>query len=160
MGKVVKAADKSIKGFERIFIEDPRRAWTIGIFLLIVIVLIVVFWNKIKSFFEQIVNKSALNSELQEHIEETGETPTMSNATFNMLANKLYTAMKGAGTDEDTVFSVFGQLNNTADMLKLVVVFGTRDGETLDQWIRGDLGYFEINKLNRLLSNKGIAYSF
>lgn len=160
MGKVVKAADKGVKGFERIFIEDPRRAWTIGIFLVIVIVLIVVFWGKIKNFFEQIVNKSALNNELNDHIQETGESLTMSNATFNMLANKLYTAMKGPGTDEDTVFSVFGQLSNTADMLKLVAVFGTRDGETLDQWIRGDLGYFDLQKLNRLLSNKGIAYSF
>lgn len=160
MGKITKAADKSISGFEKIFIEDPRRAWTIGIFLVIAIVLIVVFWGKIKGLFESLVNKSALNNELQEHIQETGESLTLSNATFNMLANKLYTAMKGVGTDEDTIFSVFGQINNTADMLKLVAVFGTRDGETLDQWIRGDLGYFEINKLNRLLSNKGIAYSF
>ena len=160
MGKVVKYADKGIGGFEKVFIEDPRRAWTIGIFIVIVVVLIVVFWSKIKGFFESLVNRSAMSNELQEHIKETGESLTLSNATFKMLANKLYTAMKGIGTDEDTVFAVFGQLSNTADMLKLVAVFGTRDGETLDQWIRGDLGYFEINKLNRLLSNKGIAYSF
>lgn len=160
MGKVVKAADRGIAGFERIFIEDPRRAWTIGIFLVIVIVLLVVFWGKIKGLFESLVNKTALNSELQDHIQETGETPTLSNATFNMLANKLYTAMKGVGTDEDTVYSVFGQLGNTADVLKLITVFGTKDGETLDQWIRGDLSSWEINKLNRLLANKGIVYSF
>lgn len=160
MGKVVKAADRGIAGFEKIFIEDPRRAWTIGIFIVVLIVLVVVFWGKIKNLFEQLLNKSALNSDLQVHINQTGESPTLSNATFNMLANKLYTAMKGIGTDEDTVYSVFGQLNNTADMLKLIAVFGTRDGETLDQWIRGDLASWEIAKLNRLLSNKGIAYSF
>ena len=160
MGKVVKAADKSIKGFERIFIEDPRRAWTIGIFIVIVIVLIVVFWGKLKNLFNQLVNKTALNSTLDEYTEETGEHPTLSGATFNMLAQKLYTAMKGVGTDEDTIYSVFGQMNNTADVLKLVAVFGTRDGETLDQWIRGDLNTWEINKINRLFASKGISYAF
>lgn len=160
MGKAVKAADKTIAGFEKIFIEDPRRAWTIGAFILIVIILLIVFWSKIKSLFEQLINKTALNTELDEYTEETGERPTLTNAQFNMLANKLYTAMKGVGTDEDTIFSVFGQMRNTADVLKLVAVFGTKDGETLEQWIRGDLSSWEINKLNRLLDNKGIAYSF
>lgn len=160
MGKVVKAADKGIKGFERIFIEDPRRAWTIGIAILVVIILLVVFWGKIKTVFGQLMNKSALNSELNEHMQETGESPTLSSATFNMLASKLYTAMKGVGTDEDTVYSVFGQLNNTADMYKLIAVFGTKDGETLDQWIRGDLSSWEIKKLNSLLASKGITYTF
>lgn len=160
MNKIVKTADKGISGFEKIFIEDPRRAWTIGIFLVIIIVLLVVFWGRIKSLFEQMINKSALNNELNEYTQETGESPTLSSATFNMLANKLYTAMKGVGTDEDTVYDVFGQLRNTADVYKLVAVFGTKDGETLDQWIRGDLSSWEINKLNKLLSNKGIAYSF
>lgn len=160
MGKVVKAADRSIAGFEKIFIEDPRRAWTIGAFILIVIILLIVFWSKIKSLFEQLINKTALNTELDEYTEETGERPTLTNAQFNMLANKLYTAMKGVGTDEDTIFAVFGQLRNTADVLKLVAVFGTKDGETLEQWIRGDMSSWEINKLNRLLTNKGISYSF
>ena len=160
MGKTVRAADKAIGGFEKIFIEDPRRAWTIGIFILIVIILLIVFWSKIKSLFEQLINKTALNTELDEYTEETGERPTLTNAQFNMLANKLYTAMKGVGTDEDTIFSVFGQMRNTADVLKLIAVFGTKDGETLEQWIRGDLSSWEINKLNRLLDNKGIAYSF
>ena len=160
MGKAVKAADKTIAGFEKIFIEDPRRAWTIGAFILIVIILLIVFWSKIKSLFEQLINKTALNTELDEYTEETGERPTLTNAQFNMLANKLYTAMKGVGTDEDTIFSVFGQMRNTADVLKLIAVFGTKDGETLEQWIRGDLSSWEINKLNRLLDNKGIAYSF
>lgn len=160
MGKTVRAADKTIAGFEKIFIEDPRRAWTIGAFILIVIILLIVFWSKIKSLFEQLINKTALNTELDEYTEETGERPTLTNAQFNMLANKLYTAMKGVGTDEDTIFSVFGQMRNTADVLKLIAVFGTKDGETLEQWIRGDLSSWEINKLNRLLDNKGIAYSF
>lgn len=152
--------DKSLSGIDKIFIEDPRRAIVIGVAFLVVIILLVIFWNKIKSLFEAITNKGALNSELQEHMQETGESPTLSNATFNLLANKLYTAMKGIGTDENTIYSVFNQLNNTADVYKLIAVFGTKDGETLDQWIRGDLGYFELKKLNKILVNKGIAYSF
>lgn len=152
--------DKGLSGIDKIFIEDPRRAIVIGVAILVVIVLLVVFWNKIKGLFEAITNKGALNSELQEHMQETGESPTLSNAVFNLLANKLYTAMKGIGTDENTIYGVFNQMNNTADLYKLVAVFGTRDGETLDQWIRGDMSNREIKKINQILTNKGIAYSF
>ena len=160
MGKIVKSADKGIRSFEKIFIDDPRRAWTIGIFLVIVIVLLVVFWTRIKALFQSLVNKGGLNADLDEHITQTGESPTLSNVQFNLLANKLYNAMKGAGTDEDTVFACFNQLRNTADILKLIAVFGTKDGETLDQWVRGDLTSWEINRLNTNLANKGIAYAF
>lgn len=160
MAKIIKSADHGIRGFEKIFIEDPRRAWTIGIFLVIVIVLLVVFWSRIKGLFQSLVNKGGLNADLDEHITSTGETPTLSGVQFNLLANKLYNAMKGVGTDENTVYSCFNQLRNTADMLKLIAVFGTKDGETLDQWIRGDLNSWEINRLNTNLANKGIAYAF
>lgn len=160
MGKIIKSADKGIAGFEKIFIEDPRRAWTIGIALVIVIVLLAVFWSRIKSFFRSLVNKGGLNADLDAHIEQTGESPTLSLVQFNLLSNKLYTAMKGPGTDEDTVFACFNQLRNTADILKLIAVFGTKDGETLDQWIRGDLSSWEITELNTNLANKGIAYAF
>jgi len=103
MAKIIKSADKGIRGFEKIFIEDPRRAWTIGIFLVIIIVLLVVFWSRIKGLFQSLVNKGGLNADLDEHITSTGETPTLSGVQFNLLANKLYNAMKGVGTDEDTV---------------------------------------------------------
>ena len=48
----------------------------------------------------------------------------------------------------------------SGSMLKLIAVFGTKDGETLDQWIRGDLNSWEISRLNNNLANKGIAYAF
>lgn len=160
MGKIIKSADKGIRSFEKIFIDDPRRAWTIGIFLVILVVLLVVFWTRIKSLFQSLVNKGGLNADLDEHITQTGESPTLSNVQYNLLANKLYNAMKGPGTDEDTVFACFNQLRNTADILKLIAVFGTKDGETLDQWVRGDLTSWEINRLNTNLANKGIAYAF
>lgn len=160
MGKVIKSADKGIRSFEKIFIDDPRRAWAIGIFLVVIIVLLVVFWTRIKSLFQSLVNKGGMNADLDDHITQTGETPTLSNVQFNLLANKLYNAMKGVGTDEDTVFACFNQLRNTADMLKLIAVYGTKDGETLDQWVRGDLSSWEINRLNTNLANKGIAYAF
>lgn len=160
MGKVIKSADKGIKSFEKIFIEDPRRALAIGIFLVVVIVLLVIFWSRIKALVQSIVNKGGMNEDLNDHINQTGETPTLSNVQANLLANKLYQAMKGIATDEDTIYACFNQLKNTADVLKLIAAFGTRDGETLDQWIRGDLNRWEINKLNNNLANKGIAYAF
>ena len=160
MGKAVKAADKTIAGFEKIFIEDPRRAWTIGIFLIIIIVLLVVFWDKIKEFVAEMRARRAANDDLRDYEKQTGEYPSLNNAKIKSLASKLLTAMKGLGTDEQTIYNVFAALGNTADMLALVSAFGTPDGEDLDQWIRGDLSSWEIKKVNGILSSKGISYSF
>lgn len=160
MGKVVKYADKGISGFEKIFIEDPRRAWTIGIALVLAIVLLVVFWSRLRALFQSVINKGADISALSDHEQETGEYPTLSSLTYQALANKIYQACKGFGTDEDAIYNAFGQLNNTADMLKLITVFGIKDSHDLDWWIRSELNRWEIKKLNAQLSGKGIVYQF
>lgn len=160
MAKIVKTADKGIAGFEKIFIEDPRRAIVIGVFIVLVIVVLVVFWNRIKAAFQSLVNKGANVTALNEHEAETGERPTLSTVTYTALANKLYQAFKGLGTDEDAVYKVFNQLNNTADVLKLISVYGLKDGHDLDWWMRSELNRWELKKVNTIMSNKGIAYAF
>lgn len=160
MAKIVKTADKGIAGFEKIFIEDPRRAIVIGVFIVAVIVLIAVFWGRIRAAFQAIINKGANVTALNEHEAETGERPTLSTVTYTALANKLYQAFKGLGTDEEAVYKVFNQLNNTADVLKLISVFGIKDGHDLDWWMRSELNRWELKKVNTIMSNKGIAYAF
>lgn len=164
MGKIVKAADKGIKGFKRIFIDDPRRAWTIGIFLVIVIVLIAVFWKSIKAFFTGLAGKAEDNAELANHIAQTGESVNLSASELSTMVNQLYTAMKGPGTDEETIYAVFKKCKNKADVLKLIAKFGTKDDKDLPTWIRSELSdtwpFKDLTKLNNILSDKGIDYSF
>ena len=157
---IVKSTDKVLGGFGKIFIEDPRRAIVIGVFIVAAIVLMVLFWGRIKNLFASLTNKVANAQDLQNHMEETGERTTLSSAKYSQLATSIYNACKGWGTDEDAIYNAFNQLNNTADYLKLESVFGLQDGHDLDWWMRSELSNRERRNLNEILSNKGIAHSF
>lgn len=152
--------DKGISRLDTIFIEDPRRAIVIGVFIVVAIVIVILLWSRIKGLFASLMNRNAATSQLNDVTEQTGEYPTLSNASYYTLANQVYNACKGLGTDEDAIYNVFGQLNNTADVYKLIQVFGTKDSKTLPMWMRAELNSWEINKLNNILASKGINYAF
>ena len=42
------------------------------------------------------------------------------------LANQLFTAMDGIGTDNEAITSVFKQIKNVADLNELIIAYGTR----------------------------------
>lgn len=81
-------------------------------------------------------------------------------ADYTVFANKLYAAMKGLGTDEDAIFSVFQLMNTESDVRQLINAFGTKKGETLSQWLLGDLSTADIAKINGILAYNGINYRF
>lgn len=160
MSRVLKSTDRVIGGFDKVFIEDPRRAMVIGGFIILTVILLVVFWGRIKSFVSSGKNRIAGAQDLADHIAQTGETPTLTNAKFSQLADIIYGACKGFGTDEDAIYNAFGQLNNTADYLKLANVFGLHDGHNLDWWMRSELSKKELKTLNEILANHGIDHAF
>jgi hypothetical protein len=90
--------------------------------------------------------------------------PTYDSYDYLKFADKLETAMSGAGTDEDAIFSVFYLMKNDLDIFKLVQSFGTRSSYlssgNLDQWINDDLSSEYLTKLNNVLAKKGIKYRF
>lgn len=108
---------------------------------------------------------TAVNTETQ----QAGQ-PTYQNSQYFAWANRLEQAMFDVGTDEDAIFSVFSQLRNNADFLKLKQAFGVRnytggyvpgflsDDLSLDGWIQQELDNSEIVQLNNILANKGISY--
>ena len=88
------------------------------------------------------------------------ETVTLTPADAELHAQRLYTAMKGMGTDEDAIYSVFLNLKTKGDVLYLIQVFGVKDHETLVQWITSELNSKERAKLNSILANRNIDYTF
>ena len=76
------------------------------------------------------------------------------------FANRLEAAMKGPGTDEDSIFSVFMMMKNESDVRQLINTFGSRKGENLSEWLLGDLSTDDINAINGILARNGINYSF
>lgn len=146
------------------FTKDYRRAIVIGVILIVVIILLVIFRARIKSLFQRIGNRIANNEMENQWNKDTGEVATISRAQLQVMANKLYQAADGAGTDEDAIFAVFNQLNNTADLYALISAYGTKNGLDLPGMIRDELGdhwpTYELSNLNKILTNKGIAYQF
>ena len=86
---------------------------------------------------------------------------TYDDAQYKSFAETLYNAMKGAGTDEKKIQEVFNQMQTRSDVLKLSSVFGVKDGETLDEWLDGDLSSSEKDEyVNKVLEAKAINYVF
>jgi hypothetical protein len=113
---------------------------------------------------------------------QQGIYPTLTDLAFEQMSQTITTAIDGCGTDEDAIFGVFNQLNNDADVRKLIVVFGVRYtqpcsitspisyamwlandeafGGPLNVFLRYDLSDSDISKINSILRSKGIAYQF
>lgn len=77
---------------------------------------------------------------------------------YRDLANRLQVAMKGVGTDANTILQVFSNIGNDLDFIELNQAFGTRDDEDLTQWINGE-GNSLSTKINKYLRSRKIKYS-
>lgn len=82
------------------------------------------------------------------------------NSEYTQMANKLYSAMKGIGTNENAIYDVFSQLETESDVRKLISMYGSKDGMTLQQWLIDDLSNRELQKVNDILAKNNINYSF
>lgn len=85
---------------------------------------------------------------------------TLTNVQLNTIVEKLYKAMSGIGTDLDGVYSAFEMVNTRSDVLAVIGNFGMKDGESLSEWLYGDLSQDEINHVNAILASKNINYQF
>lgn len=96
--------------------------------------------------------------------------PTYPNSQYFAFANTLEQAMFDLGTDEDSIFYVFNQLQNNADFIKLKQAFGERaysggalpvwfnEDLTLEGWLTQELDSSERQQLNSILASKAITY--
>ena len=125
-----------------------------AVVLIVVIVLVCVNYSKIKSWIQDKKEENELAKDI-----DTSNV-SISSSMMRQYADRLYTAMKGIGTDEDTIYDVFGNFSTTDEVLQLIKVFGTRDDMTLPQWIVDELTTKERKKLNTILTNKGVTYQF
>lgn len=147
-------------------IDNPKKVLIIVIILVIIGVVIWIMWGRISRLFAQLTGKIQDNAELNNHINQTGETLSFTDTEYRNMANKLEEAfyggwLFGAGTDEDAVFDVFNRLNNKADLLKLIAVYGTdKNDRTLNQALQSELTSSELAHVNNILTNKGIYYQF
>jgi len=138
-------------------------------------------WKKGQDYRD--ANKAAelANQELAQ-LAAQGVLPTLTNLQFENLSQAIVEAITGCGTDEQEIFNVFGQLSNSADIRKLIAVFGVRYyrpcaasdpisysiwmandeafGGTLVTFLYYDLSDSDIGEINSILSRKGIDFRF
>lgn len=143
---------------------------TMQVLLIIgVIILAWIIFNKAKGFLSSAGQYVETQGEIA-GLQSQGQQKSYSASQYKTYADKLEYAMDGLGTDTDTIYAVFRKMNNTLDVIALEDAFGTRDGSDnlfgllsggdLAYWLRGDLSPSELNKLNSILSGKGITRSY
>lgn len=150
-------ADKTL--FSSLGKTHTDKFTAIAIILLIVVVVFFVIkfgYDKIRT----IINQTKYDADLKDEIIKGGGL-TLNESQYKLLADKLYMAMDGLGTNNDNIYAVFNAINTKADLLKLIAVFGIREDENLSEWLYGEWGSTSRNnKINTILAMKGIDYSF
>jgi len=125
--------------------------WVVGLIALIV-VLLLAFGKRLKRWFQSILGVNLGFDTLDD-----GQS-SMSFEKAKQIADELYSAMFGLGTDENKIYMLLGDLSNH-DFNKVYNVFGRRRttnnifvGKDMDlwQWLRDELSSGELEKLKEL----------
>jgi hypothetical protein len=121
------------------------------------------------------------NTDLQ-ILAQQGVKPTLSNTQIDNIINVLVESMNDCGTNEENVYNQFRKLNNLADVYALLKRWEIRYyrpcaitspisyakyqfnnkafGGNLSSWLTYDLETSEIQKINKILSDKKIKFQF
>ena len=140
------------------FLGSDVKTKMVSIFI-IVLILVLLYFFGYKKIREAIINlkiKNAATKKAQSQA-SLGIFATYKDAEYKTFANRLYVAMKGAGTNTSAVETVLKSMKNEVDGAKLVAAFGVRDGETLQEWLAGEM-LLKTAYYRNLASNIGIYY--
>jgi hypothetical protein len=172
------------KGALRVYTELP--SWAKGV---VVVGGLVVGYLAVTSILKSIKAKknkeeslaevNNANSELNTQI-QTGKGPTIARSTAEVMANAIVSASNDCGTNEKQIYAQFDKVNNQADILLFVDVFGLRKKVrcpfsddpresffsantppmSLSAMINSELDATQIATINNKLASKGITYKF
>ena len=132
-----------------------------GITATVVLIIFFVIWNrfgKSKQETEDANKQRNIDNEVNNAI--TASNVTITQVQLNTLADKIYKAVKGSGTDEKSIYDAMRTLQTKDDVLALIKTFSVRDSMTLREWLYDDLNNSEVSKINDILLSKGISFSF
>jgi hypothetical protein len=137
--------------------------------------------KKAKDIKKANVGGKEAEKELKE-LAKKGINPSYSPTQYTSWVQRLVEAISDCGTDENSVYAVFQNMKNKADILSLVASFGVQFyrpcgatqpisyakylfdsksfGGSLSTFIQYDLSVSEIAKINKILEGKKIDYKF
>jgi hypothetical protein len=144
--------------------------------------IVTTIYNKINDANNKTKLEKELNtagSELQDEI-NAGNRPTLSNSTLEAMSSAIIEASNDCGTDDALIMGQFDNIQNQADMLAFVKVFGLRQkvrcpftSDTRESFwsnftppmslsaiLASELTQGQIDTINKKLATKGIKYRF
>lgn len=124
----------------------------------IVVTIVVILYFIIRSGIKK-GNQDKRNNQIISDLENEIQPQRLSysNSEYQSMADKIYRAVKGAGTDEAAIIEVFQKMRTNSDLLKLQTVFGVRDDMSLNEWLQDDLGDSDIDLINQTLRERNIS---
>jgi hypothetical protein len=145
-----------------------------GIVILILLFIVYKIYVKFKKNIDQGKRDREIQHDIKDIINTQGTDPgahvssnvrTYKDADYKLMAESLYSAMDGVGTDEGTIFSIISSLRTKADWYALVDAFGTRETSsmwsdfkgTLTKWLSDELSDSEKERVNQTLSKFDVA---
>jgi len=149
--------------------------WLINVVIVLVILIIIYkLYQKFKRDIKGSIRNSQIEHDIKDIVNTQGSDPgaqvtsnvrTYNDADYKLMAESLFEAMDGLGTDENSIFTILSSLRTKADWYALVDAFGTRktssmwsDFEgTLTKWLSDELSDSEKTRVNQILSKFGIA---
>jgi hypothetical protein len=139
-------------------LNTPKRIIAIVILIVGIVIAFYFLKGKISNLFSMFRKEIDDKQVIEDAIAETGKQPSYSDSQYRVMAEQLYAAMKGWGTNEESIYNVFRQMKSRVDVLKLIDAYGVKDGEDLVTWLNGDLWSF--TKINQILRDNGVDYTF
>ncbi len=132
-----------------------------GIIAVVVLIIFFVVWNKLSISKSDAANANKEKDIMREVNNEINQSNiTLTQVQLNTLADKIYKAVKGIGTDEKSIYDAMRTLQTKDDVLALIKTFSVRDSMTLREWLYDDLNNSEISKINDIFLSKGISFTF
>lgn len=133
----------------------------IAVITALIIALGILIYKKLTKVSDNVIDAAANNKLIQ----EANKSIVVSDITipqdqFDLYASKLYTSMKGPGTNEKAIYAVFEALTSRSDVMQLIKTYGLKDNMTLVEWINSELNAKELEHLNSILSSKSIQLQF
>ncbi len=117
-------------------------------------------------------NRDQENNEAQEYValQESGKKPTLTKSQMESIANVIFNAVEGYGTDEDSIMRQIRKINNDMDFLGVSRAWGIRPVSSgrfnpepdfkgnLSGALQNDLSDYWIKLINEHLKKKGSKY--
>ncbi len=135
---------------------SSRQQLITAIIVIVVLYILVRYARDRKQVFDRVIE----NKSEQMVLSSMGIKPSYTQQFYTQEAKKIETAIKGAGTDETTVYAVFKRMKNDADLIELEKAFGIREEADLSGWLYGDLEKYEIDLINTQLVLNGATRQY